>query len=355
MFFRPRRLSTASLVELCRSLRYSLSGGMTLRDAMELLATKGIRPLRPVAAKIAVDLKAGWSLTDALQKQEAMFPPLFLALAAVGEESGNLPEVMGELESYYTLQRKLQRDFLSDISWPIAQLAGAVAVVALLILILGLIAESRRASDDVIVDPLGVGLVGGEGALIFLGIVAGAVVVIAGGYWLIKRLLRRRAWVERFLLRVPAVGPCLRALALTRFCIALRFTLETNLSVLRMLRLACLATANQAFVVTEPRIEAALRRGNSVATSVGGAGVFPEHFVNVLAVAEESGRLPEMARQQAELYDDEAKRRLAFLNRVASALVWLVVAGLIIWIIINIFVKVYLKGLEKASGAGGPL
>jgi type IV pilus assembly protein PilC len=344
--FLSRRLSVSSLVDLCRSLRCSLTSGLMLRDTMELLAAKGIRPVRPVAGKIARDLRAGWALQDALKKQEVVFPPLFLALAVVGEESGNLPEVMAELEKYYILQQRLRRDFLSEITWPIVQLTAAILVIAALIYILGIIAVAQGPHVAPI-DPLGLGLVGPQGSLVFLTVVSGTLLSLLTVYWLTKRLLRRRAWVEWLLLYVPCLGPCLRALALTRFCIALHLMMETSISVVKMLRLAFLATDNAAFIVAAPKVEASLRRGNTIATSLASAGVFPESFINVVAVAEESGRLPETFHHQAEQFDDEVKRRLAILNKFASGFVWLVVASFIVWTVFRIFTVVYLKNIEK--------
>src|SRR5262249_5872157 len=132
-----QRLSLANLIEFCRSLRFSLSSGLTLRDAVRLMAGKGPRSLRPVAEKIGADLGAGWSFQDDLAKQEKVFPSLFLAIASVGEESGNLPEVLNELEKYYQIQQKLRREFISEITWPVTQFVAAIFVITLLIYILG--------------------------------------------------------------------------------------------------------------------------------------------------------------------------------------------------------------------------
>src|SRR5271166_2499582 len=170
-----RRLPLGALIDLCRSMRYSLNSGLMLRDTMDMLAAKGTRPIRPVAAKICTDLKAGWSLQDALKKQENVFPPLFVALCTVGEESGNLPEVLGELEKYYILRLKLRREFLSQISWPVIQFIAAILIVAGLILILGIL--PKKDSREEPLDPLGMGLIGPEGAIKFLSVVA--VVILA--------------------------------------------------------------------------------------------------------------------------------------------------------------------------------
>ena len=103
------------------------------------------------------------------------------------------------------------------------QLVAAIFVVAGLIWILGAIGAGF--------DPIGLGI-GNGAALRFL---CGTICVVAAGgglYLLGKRKLRGRT-VDAMLLAVPVIGPCLRALALTRFCLGLRLTLETGMAVNR--------------------------------------------------------------------------------------------------------------------------
>ncbi len=344
MSLRSRRLPPVGLIEMARSLRYSLSGSMMVRDAMELLALNGTPRLRPVAANVARELKAGYSLPDAMAKQDGAFPPLFLALTAVGEESGNVPEVMGELERYYELQQKLGRDFRSEIAWPLFQFVFATLVVAGLIYILGQLPTPRYEQRF---DALGLGLFGAAGAATFLAAVYGSLALLAAAFALARRALRRRAVVERMLLRLPLVGPCVRDIAVTRFCVALQLMLETSMSILKTMRLAFAATDNGAFEATAPAAEAELRRGNGVAVAVGATGMFPTTFVSALTIAEESGRLPEMFRQQAAHFDEMARRRLTVINRLMSWGVWLGIAVLMTVAIFRIFTQGYLDNIQK--------
>src|SRR5436309_9197827 len=156
------RLSLSNLVELSRALRHYLGAGLTLRDVFRQQADKGPLRVRPIAGRIRDALEQGDSLEAALERERSAFPPLFLSMAGVGEESGNLPEIFHELENYYLLQQKLRRQFISQIAWPVIQLVMAIFVVAGLILILGIIAEIRGADKPF--DPLGLGT--GEGAAI---------------------------------------------------------------------------------------------------------------------------------------------------------------------------------------------
>jgi type II secretory pathway component PulF len=317
-----------------------------LRDTMDLLAGKGPRGVRPVAARVAKELKSGWGLRESLEKQQATFPPLFLALAAVGEESGNLPEVMGALEKYYTTQQQLRRELRDQIFGPLAQLVAAVGVVTLLIYVLGLVAQSQGSLTEPI-DPLGLGLVGTRGAITFLAVTVGTALGLVLFFRLLQWLLRGTAVVERLLLCLPVIGSCLRAMAMARFCVALRLMLETNLSVVRMFRLAFQATDNAAFIAATPRVEASLRRGNGMGAAMESAAMFDGRFLAAMHVAEESGRLPEELLHQAEQYDEEARRRLILINKIASWLVWGLVAVFIAATIFRIYTVVYLKNLEK--------
>jgi type IV pilus assembly protein PilC len=342
-----RRLSIKDLIDLCRSMRYSLSSGLTLRDVMDLLTTNGPPRLRPVAAQISKELKSGWSLQDAISKQSHVFPPIFLALVTVGEESGNLPEVLSELEKYYHVQRKLRREFIDQITWPVVQMFMAVFVIAGLIWALTFVKELNKGSNAV-TDPLGFGLVGTEGALKFLGYVFGAIGLLLLAFWGLKRLLSRRAMVEKFMLRAPIFGPCIRAIALTRFCVALHLMLETSLSVRKTLRLALVATDNLAFTSAQGAVESALVRGETITSALTSSGVFPAHFLGTIAVAEESGRLPEVLRNSAEEYDEEARRRLNIVNKLFSYAIWIFIGGFLAFAIFRIFQNVYANQIMNA-------
>lgn len=338
------KLPLSSLIELCRTLRHYLSSGLTLREAFALLARKGSTALRPVAERMKHGLDHGDSLEEVVQRERAAFPPLLVAILSVGEQSGNLPEVCGELEEYLRLQQKLRREFWSRSAMPLMQLAGAVVVIALLLAVLGMIAPGSGPAPD----PLGFGLTGTRGAIAVL--VAAVLVAcgLVGAYFLITRLLGQRALVHELLLRLPAVGPCWQAMSLARLCMALRVTLETSISVMEAIRLSFRATGNAAFMVRQERVIQAVRKGGELAPALAGTRLLPEELNHILTVGEESGRLTEVLAHQARYYQEETGRRLTFLTRAAAGGVWLIVAGIIIFLIFR--VAMYIGGFYRAAG-----
>jgi type II secretory pathway component PulF len=337
-----RRLSLSALASLCRTLRHYLGAGLTLRDVFRQQANKGSAEVRPVAGRIITGLESGDDLEDVLRKETAVFPPLFTALATVGEQTGMLPEVFRELEEYYRMQEKLRRQFISQITMPVLQLVLAIFVVAGVIWILGMISNPGSQGYD----PVGLGTGTGP-ALGFLCGAFGLIGAVLGAYVIGKRVFRQ-GLLDGFLLRIPVLGPCLEALAITRFCLALRLTLETAMPIARALRLSFRATGNEAFAAVSPEAERAVKSGDDLTVALAATRLFPEQFRHVIAVGEESGRMTDVLEQQGKQYAEESELRLKALAQAAGWGVWVVVAGIIIFFIFRIAFS-YINAIDKAA------
>jgi type IV pilus assembly protein PilC len=328
------RLPVASLIELCRALRHNLSAGLSLRDVFRQQARQGTLAVRPVAERMRQVIERGDDLESALMQERKSFPPLFLALASVGERSGNLPEVFAALEKYYVMQQRMWRQFISLSIWPAFQLVAAIFVIAAMLLLIGVLNPQTQGAFHF--DPLGIG-VGPKAALRFLLICFGTIGLLIGGYFLATRTLRHRAVVDRILLRIPVVGPCLEAFALCRFSLALQLTMDTSLPAWEALDRSLKATGNGAFMAATDTVQAVVRSGETVGEALASVQLFPKEFMNILATAEHTGQIPEVMRHQTEFYEEEAGRRLVLLTRAAGFAIWFIVACLIVWVIFRMF------------------
>jgi type IV pilus assembly protein PilC len=337
-----RTLPLANLIEFCRVLRHNLSAGLSLVRVFQQQAKRGPLALRPIADRIAQDLEQGDSLETALKRERSAFPPIFVSLAVVGEETGNLPEVLAELEKYFVLQQRLWRQFISQIAWPVIQLVAAIFVIAGMIFLLAILSSNGHPFD-----PLGLGFTGERGALLWLVESFGTIAAVIALYMLLTRAMKQKALVDDVLLRIPVLGPTMQAIALMRFCMALRLTMETGMPIAAALRLSLRATGNAAFAAREEVVLDSVRSGEELTLALTKAGVFPEDFLNIMASAEEGGRVSEVMRHQADYYEEEARRRMTILTRAASWGIYAAVALLIIFLIFRIALT-YIGMLDPA-------
>jgi type IV pilus assembly protein PilC len=332
-----RRLSAGDLVALCRALRHQLAAGLTVVHVLRQQAERGPRGVRPLADRLHVALSSGQGLGDALEHERDVLPPLFIAMARLGEETGHLPEVLGELERYYQLELQLRRQFRSRAFLPVVQFVFAVLIIAGLIFILGILGGARPMLTFF-------GLAGPVGAVAFLASVVGTVALAVLLWKGLRRWGAQRAAVDRLLLRVPVLGGCLEAIALGRLALALQLTLDSGLSIMKALRLSLRATGNAAYAATADDVARVLKAGQSLTEALMLTGLFPAPFLEIIATAEEVGRVPEAMRQQAQYYHEEAARRLTGLTMLANGLLWLLYAGFMIFMIFRI-AGVYFRAL----------
>ena len=334
------KLPLANLIDLCRVLRHNLGAGLTLRAVFKQQGERGLPRVRPLAQRIQTSLESGDSLEVALEREKSAFPPLFLAMATVGEQTGQLPEVFTELEKYYILQQKLRRQLISKSMGPLIQLGLAFFVIALMIFVLGMIGQANNAKGPGIL-----GYSGGAGALVFLLLSFGSIFLLVTIYMILTRTLRHKAAIDAFLLRVPVLGPCIEALVVGRFAIAFYLTLETGMPIKQSVRLSLQATGNAAFTARTGAVLEAIKAGEDLTLALSKCRLFPEQFMSMVAMAEEGGRVPEILRHQAEYYHEESSRRLTALTKMATGGVWLLYA---IFMIVAIFkiASIYLNALK---------
>jgi type II secretory pathway component PulF len=328
------RIHTKSLALACRSLSTMLDAGVPIERAFRVTADKtGDSRCAATLRGIADSVADGNEVADGMREQGQRFPDLVIEMVAVAEQTGTLPEILKGLAEHYENNLRLRREFLASITWPCIQFVLAVLVIALMIYILGWIAESRGGKP---LDVLGFGLVGAKGAIVWLAMVIGAIVSLVTAYVLIANSLTGKRALDGFLLGVPVVGHCMRSFAIARFSWAFYLTQQSGMSIDKSLQSSLRATNNGAFIGAGDAICRRVNEGDDLATALRASRLFPIDFLSMVEVAEHSGTVPEALHRLSPQFEDNARRALAALTVFLGWLVWGIVAAFIIFFIFRI-------------------
>jgi type IV pilus assembly protein PilC len=329
------------LASLCRRMSTSLEAGIDVRTVWTREAERGGGQFRVISEAVG----AGQSLKDAMGATGEFFPRLVREMVAVGEETGRLPEVFGDLAQHYESRIKLRREFLGAITWPLAQLGIAILLVAVVIWLSGFVERTSHTRVDI----LGVGLIGTRGLVIYftlLVLIGGAVIAFLRGFQ--RGVLWTRS-VEQFVDRVPCVGKTLRTLALSRLTWTLEMTMASGMEVRRAMRLALQNTLHSRFNEASAGVDASLSAGESVYEALVKSEVFPQEFLDTLQVGEESGKMVETLERLARQYRVQAQSALGILTKVAGCAIWGLIAALIIVVIFRV-ANFYFSMISQAGG-----
>jgi len=308
----------------CRRVGIATNAGLPLVASIKR-ETAGNRNAR-LWADVVTSLENGDSFGEALHPHRKTLTEMFVALVAVGEESGRLGETLLELADYYDRMAEIRRDFFKSLIWPIIELAAAVVIIGLMILICGWLE----------VDPIGLGWTGFRGLtiyLVFLGIVAGTGYAL---YRFVKQSIERSRGVHYFLLRIPKLGTLLKTLALTRLTWGLHLTFRTGMDVKRALTLAFRAVGFAPISDNLPTMLQTIDDGGNLTDAFLAADNLDGDLISCVDSGEQAGTLPELMNKLSTQYFQQSLLNLKILSVAGGFAVYGCIAAVIIFVIFRL-------------------
>jgi type II secretory pathway component PulF len=148
---------------------------------------------------------------------------------------------------------------------------------------------------------------------------------------------------------IPKLGPAIRTITLSRFCWTLSMTLDAGLDPIRAIRLALESTGSDFYRSGFPPVEASIERGSSLAVALEASEVIPEEFITNLEVAELSGTDAESLETLARDYDQRARVAIRTLTGILTAVIWLSVMAVMIFMIFRMVSNIMTPYREALS------
>jgi type IV pilus assembly protein PilC len=126
-------LEQAAIARFCRTLAITFAAGVPLVDALQIVSgATGNSVFDQAASKIREDVAVGHQLQMAMQ-QVGVFPNMVIQMAAIGEESGSLDEMLVKVAEAYEEEVSNAVDALSSLLEPLIIVFVGVIVGAMVI------------------------------------------------------------------------------------------------------------------------------------------------------------------------------------------------------------------------------
>ncbi|MDY7010186.1 MAG: type II secretion system F family protein [Planctomycetota bacterium] len=338
------RVSQANAEAFTRELANLLAAGVPMNRALNILCREATQP----AAKkqwtaIHDDIAGGESLADAMNKWPRSFPAVQVAMVRAGETGGFLDVVLGQIADFRSRERDLKSKVKGALIYPAILTVLATGVLIFLMTYFiprftGIFADFGEALPALTRGIVAISLAITEHGLLIL---VGAALVVM----LTRRVLMSesgRLATERLLLRIPALGRVLARFALVRFCRMLGTLLGAGVSLVASLRVAREAIGNQTLSDAMGLSIEQVQQGKPLSRSLASCEqLFPASVVEVIAVAEESGRLDIELKRLALVHEEELDRRLRMLVALAEPVLLFIMAGIVGTIVIGMLLPVF--------------
>ncbi|NBR59838.1 MAG: type II secretion system F family protein, partial [Opitutaceae bacterium] len=112
-----------------------LQAGLPLVSCLEALQDQTEdQVFRIVIRDVRNDISTGTSFSAAVKKFPKAFPNLFISMVEAGEASGGLAEILSKVAGYFESTVKLTKKVKSAMTYPVAVIGLAVALVNVLLI-----------------------------------------------------------------------------------------------------------------------------------------------------------------------------------------------------------------------------
>ena len=321
---------------LTGDLALLLQTGARINDALELLsADADIGRLRPTVAKLTAAILSGESFADALASHPALFPPMYVELARVGETSGTLVNILEVLGAERVRADALRRRFSDALRYPAFVLAAASAVLLFFLTFVlpqfgAVLRDFNTKLDPFLVTFLALS----EFLQAHTAAVVATLTLTVGGGWFFLRRPKVRGAIMGALARLPFIGRVLEFHRTSIFCRNLGVLLSSGVPLATTLRILAdlMATTGRSAAWSET--VDLVRHGGKLSDALAKTGAIPPMAIRTLRLGEDSGQLPMLAQRIAEFYEAKLQRSLGKLVGIAGPaaiiIISIIVGGLIV-------------------------
>jgi len=338
-----RRARPKDLITYTRQLETLLESGISLTQSLGILADQtSSEPLRQATLRVQQAVEQGNSFAEALAREPAAFPQLYVDMLRAGEEGGVLVDMLERTATLLEQDAETAERIRSATFYPNLVLVELMLAFAVLVrfVLPRYAAFFRTLGADL---PLPTRMMirlsdftGRYGAAL-----VAAALLVAVGAVLYVRTPAGRARYHGVQIHLPIFGEIVLKSIMSRFARVLAALLRSGTPITAALDIARRTVHN---VVVEREIAAmkeGILGGRGVTGTLRHSRVFPPLIVKMLAVGEETGSLDKMLNKVSTYYD----RDVAYLvKNLATAIepVLLVVMGLsVLFIALAVFLPMW--------------
>lgn len=311
------KLDARSRVLWLRCLATMLNAGVSLARCLSLLADQGEnQAMRSVARRVRSEVESGRPLSEAMRVCGPAFSEFQLQLIKMGEQTGALLDVLGQVADHDERDRALRMRLRASLTYP-AALFVACTLMLLLLPPLFLKGQSRMLElsgvDPPLLTRIVVGTAGFVGSPVGMLALLGSLTFLVLSWRSLWRSRSGRRVLTRELLKLPALGRVLLLVGTSRFARSLALQVQVGLNLLQAVPSAAAASDDAVLVEQIQSAVAQLRDGADLSRALESVDYFPRGFPVLVRAGEESGHLEETLQWVARLYELELECSLEML------------------------------------------
>ena len=331
-YIKNKRVKDKDTHIICKQIAILLESGCEVTKLLSILEKQSSSKISKILLKISNHIQKGNSITDSF-KNTKLFSNFFISMVRAGEVSGSLDKVMNNLSDYYNKEYKLKNKILGIMTYPIILMASSfVVMLFMLIKVIPNFAESFLGNG---IEPpimtkllINVSLFVRENLIYITSI---SIVLLLSIVFYIITSVKARYFINKIKFKIPIVRDINQMVIVSRFSRSLLILLSSGVQIMDAIDISSKVIDND-FAYEQILLSSeSLRRGNSISSSLELSNIFPNLFISMVSIGEESGKLDNTLQAITEFYDNELDTTIEQIIRLLEpaiiAIIGIIVGG----------------------------
>ncbi len=333
-------------------LAHLLTAGMTLDEALGVLEKRLKHPkLNSLSQGLHQALVDGRSLSQALRDYPRIFSPLYVNLVSAGEASGALAGILKRLVAHLADVKGLRDRVQQALLYPaVLVVAGIGLIIIFMTVMVPKLLDFFKGSGQQLPAATQL-LVNANNFLVHYW--WAMILALVGLFMVFKAFTRspegRKAW-DFFTWRIPLSSLIIRYRFYAQFARTLGTLVENGVTLLRSLELLEDVAGNEYVRARMVEVRKAVVDGATLSVALGEQAIFPELFVDMMAVGEQTGKFGSTMQLIADVYERELDRQIQIVSTLIPPLVMFAIAAVVGLVVYGILSAVF--GLTDGLRAG---
>lgn len=346
-----RRIDSGVLAIYIRQIGTLMEAGVSVLEAFSSVAQGCHNPiLRKILDDISSDLHSGLSLEQALSGFKSELGAVSVAMFALGQNSGRLPEALFMLSDMLNEMAENKAKFKRALRYPMIVLLSLIIAFNLLIV---MVVPSFAGVFAAIGGELPLAtriLLGLESFIASYGFLALFGIILIGFLiWYFYRFNSKfRIKFDNFLLKIPLLKGLILYGSLTKFSLILSRLISAGMSIDKAINIANGVVENNYISSKIAFVAMDIHSGQTLSKAFEGAHLYEKIAIEIIKAGQTSGVIDEMFAHVSKFYKQKYDTLIDGLNGSLEPVLLIAIAGAVLLLGLGIFMPLW----ELSSGSG---
>jgi type IV pilus assembly protein PilC len=339
-----KTISRRDLINFTFHLEQLTKSGVPLLDSLkDIRDSIEYSNFTDVLQTVIDDIEGGKTFSLALAEHTQIFDKVYVTLVRVGEETGNLPEVLRDLAETLMWQDELASQTRKIMIYPAIVSVVVLGVVGFLMIYLmpQLLPFIKNVGTEIplytkVLMSVSEAFVSYWYLIFSLPFVIYVATVVAA-----NKNVAVRYFMDGLKLKIWLIGPLISKIKLARFASYFAMMYSSGITVLDALGISEDMVDNLVLEDSIHKARSSIAEGSQISESFESIGVFPSMIVRMLKVGEDTGAMDEALLNVSYFYNREVKESIDKLEPAMMPILTIVLGGIMMWIMMAVLGPVY--------------